>query len=214
MGTWGWFNKKMTSYLYRKSHCGDKTIIRPSYLHNGISYTSKMTSLYWIRPLVIIMPAHGLAPNSTRSSAGTVRTAKSDAFSSKFQLLSMTLYNFLLIGWCHSKCLTRPYEIMMTSSKGKHFLCYWLSVGNSPVTGEFPSQTPVMRCFDVFFDLRLNKRLSKQSQGWRFEMPSHSSWCHCNGSAWKRLISYWMRFANSLKWLNMIKYSMKKLLTK
>ena len=36
-----------------------------------------------------------------------------------------------------------------------------LGVGNSPVTGEFPSQRPVMRSFDVFFDLRLNKRLSK-----------------------------------------------------
>ena len=41
-----WFNIKMTSYQYRKSHCGDKTILRPSYLHNGISYTGKMTSLY------------------------------------------------------------------------------------------------------------------------------------------------------------------------
>ena len=45
----GWFNIKMTSYQYRKSHCGDQTILRPSYLHNGISYTSKMSSLYWIR---------------------------------------------------------------------------------------------------------------------------------------------------------------------
>ena len=26
---------------YRKSHCGDKTISRQSYLHNGISYTGK-----------------------------------------------------------------------------------------------------------------------------------------------------------------------------
>ena len=43
------FNIKMTSYQYRNSHCGDKTILRPSYLHNGISYTGKMTSLYWIR---------------------------------------------------------------------------------------------------------------------------------------------------------------------
>ena len=34
-----WFNIKMTSYQYRRSHCGDKTILRPSYLHNGISYT-------------------------------------------------------------------------------------------------------------------------------------------------------------------------------
>ena len=41
----------MTSCQYRKSHCGDKTIWRPSYLHNGISYTGKMTSLYWIRAL-------------------------------------------------------------------------------------------------------------------------------------------------------------------
>ena len=42
----------MTSYQYRKSHCGDKTILRPSYLHNGFSYTGKTTSLYWIRALV------------------------------------------------------------------------------------------------------------------------------------------------------------------
>ena len=31
-----------------------------------------------------------------------------------------------------------------------------LCAGNSPVAGEFPSQTPVMRSFDVCFDLRLN----------------------------------------------------------
>ena len=47
--TSGWFNRKIPSYQYRKSHCGDKTILRPSYLHNGISYTGKMTSLYWIK---------------------------------------------------------------------------------------------------------------------------------------------------------------------
>ena len=43
------FNIKMLSYEYSKSHCGDKTVVRSSYLHNGISYTGKMTSLYWIR---------------------------------------------------------------------------------------------------------------------------------------------------------------------
>ena len=51
LNTGGWINIKMSSYQYRKSHCGDKTILRPSYLHNGISYTGKMTSLYWIRAL-------------------------------------------------------------------------------------------------------------------------------------------------------------------
>ena len=55
-----------------------------------------------------------------------------------------------------------------------------LCAGNSPVTNKFPSQRPVTRSFDVFFDLRLNKWLSKQSWGWWFETPSCSSWRHCN----------------------------------
>ena len=42
------FHIKMSSYQYRKSHCGDKTVVRSSDLHNGISYTGKMTSLYGI----------------------------------------------------------------------------------------------------------------------------------------------------------------------
>ena len=35
------------SYPYRKSHCEDKTVVRSSYLNNGISYTGKTTS-FWI----------------------------------------------------------------------------------------------------------------------------------------------------------------------
>ena len=64
-----------------------------------------------------------------------------------------------------------------------------LCAGNSPVTSEFPSQRPVMRSFDVFFDLRLNKRLSKQSRHWWFETPSCSLWRHCIGtiSTWRYL---------------------------
>ena len=45
-----WFNIKMPSYQYRKSHCGDKTVVRSSYLHNEISYTGEMASLYWSSP--------------------------------------------------------------------------------------------------------------------------------------------------------------------
>ena len=47
---------------------------------------------------------------------------------------------------------------------------------NSPV----PAQKPVTRSFDVLFDLRLNKRLSEQSWGWRFETPSRPLWRHFN----------------------------------
>ena len=79
-------------------------------------------------------------------------------------------------------------------------------INNLPVTGEFPSQMPVTPSFDVlvglkifffisqsensttaistphdvFFDLRLNKRLSKQSWGWWAETPSSPLWRHCN----------------------------------
>ena len=43
----------------------------------------------------------------------------------------------------------------------KHCPRYLLafSVGNSPVSGEFPSKRPVTRSFDVFLDLRLNQQL-------------------------------------------------------
>ena len=57
----------------------------------------------------------------------------------------------------------------------------YLCAGNSLVTGEFAAQRPVTRRFDVFYDRRLNKRLSKQSWGgWGFETPLHSLWRHSN----------------------------------
>ena len=54
--------------------------------------------------------------------------------------------------------------------------------GNSPVTGEFPTQRPVTRSFDVFCDLRLNRRLSKQSWGWWLETLSRPYWRQCNAN--------------------------------
>ena len=56
--TRGWFKMNMPSYQYRKYHCGGKTILWSSYLHNGISFTSKMTSLYWIRVLFNTLISH------------------------------------------------------------------------------------------------------------------------------------------------------------
>ena len=53
-------------------------------------------------------------------------------------------------------------------------------VGNSPVTAEFHAQRPVTRSFDVFFDLRPKKWLSKQWRRWWFETPSCSLWHHSN----------------------------------
>ena len=55
-----------------------------------------------------------------------------------------------------------------------------ICAGNRPVPGEFPAQRPVTQSFDILFDLRPNKRLSKQSRGWWFETPSSSLWRHHN----------------------------------
>ena len=53
-----------------------------------------------------------------------------------------------------------------------------LCVGNPSVNVGFPSQRPETRRFDVFFELRLNKRLGKQSRRWWFQTPSRSLWRH------------------------------------
>ena len=144
----------MSSYQYRKSHCGDKTVERSSYLHNGISYTGKMSSLYWFSPLIC----------------------------SEEELKQSEPPH------CHE--MTESANIFLHFSTNSH--PWWrhqmetfsallaLCAGNSPITGEFPSQRPETRSFDVFFDLRLNKSLSKQSWGWWFETQSPSLWRHCS----------------------------------
>ena len=53
-----------------------------------------------------------------------------------------------------------------------------ICAGNSPAPGEFPTQRPVTRSFDVFFDLCLNKRENKQAWGWWFETPWRPLWRH------------------------------------
>ena len=72
---------------------------------------------------------------------------------------------------------------MMTSSNGNIFRITGPLCGEFTGTGEFPAQRPVTRSFDVFFYLRLNKRLSKQPWGWWFETPSWSLWRH--GNEWR-----------------------------
>ena len=72
---------------------------------------------------------------------------------------------------------------MMTSSNGNIFrvtgpLC-WEFTGHRWI----PAQRPVTRCFDAFFDLSPNKRLSKQSWSWWFETSLRSLWRHSNESS-------------------------------
>ena len=75
-----------------------------------------------------------------------VVTTRSDIWS----LIVIRINNLLLIGQ-----FFLSHEDVI---KWKHFPRYWpLCVWNSPVTGEFPSQRPVTRSFDVFFERGLDK---------------------------------------------------------
>ena len=77
----------------------------------------------------------------------------------------------------HHSCCHNPWW----HHQMKNFSAFLaICAGKSPVTGEFPTQRRVTWSFDIFFDLRLNKWLSKQWQGWWFEMSLRSLWRHCN----------------------------------
>ena len=93
--------------------------------------------------------------------------------------------------WCHQM---ETFSVLLV-----------LCAGNSPVTGEFPAQRSVTRSFDVFFDLRLNKRLSKQSWCWRFGTLSRPLWRHCNGLLWQMSSEYpWFIYIISHKTCNVL----------
>ena len=71
-------------------------------------------------------------------------------------------------------------HIMMTSSNGTIFRVTGPLCGEFTGPCEFPAQRPVTQSFDVFFDLRLNIRLSKHTWGWWFETPPWSLWRQCH----------------------------------
>ena len=113
---------------------------------------------------VIICLGHGLVPNRCQS---IIRPYEDTVYRPRFpspsiEKLSVSKYTW----WRHQ----------METFSALLAIC----AGNSPVPGEFPAHRPVTRSFDVFFDLRLNKRLSKQSWGWWFETLSHPLWRHRN----------------------------------
>ena len=128
---------------------------------------------------------HSWLRHSWKSLPNRLTSDKKSLFTVTNALFFISIYHTSLY-YDHGRCQD-------SSNEGNQQLLSWwrhqmetfsallaLSAGNSPVTGEFPSRRPVTRSFDVFFDLRLNKRLSESSRRWLFETPSRPLWCHCN----------------------------------
>ena len=89
--------------------------------------------------------------------------------------------------------ITHRMQHLLQSSVAENVICIWwrhemekfsallvLCEGKPSVTGGFPPQRPVTQNFRVFFDLRLNEGLGKQSGRRSFEKPSRSLWRQCN----------------------------------
>ena len=85
---------------------------------------------------------------------------------------------------------------MMTSSNGNVFRVTGPLCGEFTGPGEFPAQRPVTRSFGVSFDLRLNKRLSKQSWGWWFETPTGLLWRHRNDNELRSAVVIQIQLSN------------------
>ena len=81
-----------------------------------------------------------------------------------------------------------------------------ICAGNSPVTGEFPTQRSVTRSLNVFFDLRLAKWLSWQWWGWWFETPSCPLWRHRNG-IWELVSEWWNGYMWVSGWVSALNFS-------
>ena len=73
-------------------------------------------------------------------------------------------------------------DVIIKQKNFPRYLPFVRWIHQSPVDSPrgFPSQRPVTRSFDVFFDMGLNQWLSKQSRRRWFETPSRSLWRHCN----------------------------------
>ena len=100
------------------------------------------------------------------------------SFERTYKTCSAVVYKFVHNAWGAQFFVTFSTLChIMPSSKGNIFRV------TGHLWGEFIGHRWFPRTkasFDVFFDLRLNKRLSKQSWGWWFETPSRSLWRHCN----------------------------------
>ena len=75
-----------------------------------------------------------------------------------------------------------------------------ICAGNSPVTGEFPTQRPMTQGLGVFFDVRLNKLLSEQWWGWWFETPPRPLSRHCNNVILTPAVVYCFMKCCGIKW--------------
>ena len=170
------YHNKFVSMKYLRVYYWYFKIPQCGYMEHGCKYIKFYVQKHIVPQPVCYNPplVHGKSQEHSHLWAGTIILLSEGQWSSpQVTQHGVALRNATInkttqstTWWCHQM---ETFSTLLA-----------LCVGNSLVTGEFPSQRPVTWYFDVFFDLRLNKRLSKQSWSWWFEMPSRSLWYHSN----------------------------------
>ena len=150
------------SYQCMESHCGNKTILRRSHLHSGISYTGDMTSSYSIRAVAF---KAALRTPSIKASYPP-RGCDPSASGNRCRYRVLTSYEYTVGCTGHVRLFNIAWYIVSTTLPSlsysvirlwwRHqmetFPRYWPFVGKSPVTDEFRKQWPLTRSFDVFLE--------------------------------------------------------------
>ena len=153
------------------------------YCHTGTAHIDSCSSAMWVWNRNIF--------RFSRSPPDMDKFKMMGFFVVRFVFQEITVWSVTLkyIHWIISVPYRRDYtfckhfcrkKYMMTSSNGNIFRVTGHLCGEFTGPGEFSTQRPVTRSFDVYFDLRPNKWLSKQSWGWWFETLSCSLWRHRN----------------------------------
>ena len=135
---------------------------------------------YWFRHWLVAVLLHCAYISLSVIGVTSIRISICEIRRSYDQLISEMGFPILV-----RRCLILARDlitthIMMTSSIETFATLLALCEWKPPVTSGFLSQRPVTRSFGVSFDVRLNKRLIKQSRRWWFETPLRSLGRHRN----------------------------------
>ena len=160
---------KIPLYQNRKFHSEDEIVKWSSYFQNGIYYTGKTTSPYWNDLQAFISWNFSIdLPNFMVIQLILLFSFYFAGYLCPFR--SVSYPNFKLMWWSDFHTFVFHDDVI----KWKHFPRYWpfvRGIHRSPVNSPHKGQWR-WRTFDVYFDLHLNKRLSKQSWCWWFETLS------------------------------------------
>ena len=163
------FSNRSEIWQAHRQRCRDACQISERHDHYNTQYHDFESSRDLAQD---VRPRSELRPRSTKKLGVWVRSQGADFIETRSPFVAVI-----------PQCIVPWWRHQMETVSALLAIC----AGNSPVPGEFTAQRPVTRSFDVFFDLRLDKQLSKQTWGWRFETLSRPLWRHCNAIILKYL---------------------------